>query len=242
VHNSLKLLALFSVVILATVIAPAAPRAAILYQFLGTPFQTYGQPGTFEWNTNADGTYSFSQSGTVAGLANVDEDYVSSPFSMAPATITIHGTASGMTRNIVAFGTTYLEQPLDGGDVKITLIDPINDLSNVLTLTFTNGALVHLGESEYYLDLTNIAGLDPWNIPSVISGSSDFGPVPNGWSGGLSLYRPTPTSDGGFLANIQDFSLESVPEPSTWLLMVVGFSFAGAGLRLKGSLRTKAVR
>jgi hypothetical protein len=116
-----------------------------------------------------------------------------------------------------------------------------SDFANLLTVTFSGAVLVTAGGAGAFLDSQPGTGL--------ITYTSDFldftGNTGSDFSLGFSAISAAPgggwTADSvGTFASETRGGGEGVPEPLTWALMVTGFGGAGAMLRRRRSVLSRA--
>lgn len=153
----------------------------------------------------------------------------------AQATVVVEDYAGGSGDD----ASIWLYCKPDCADREPTLFqgDTLNDVSRVLIdwrtrgLTFTDFEISNANPN------TIVRFRNIWNEPGFILGTTDE-------DGFFSISAPWVMTDRyGFLTvgnkpfdmtKITAFGLalvSNVPEPSTWAMMIVGFGFAGAGLR-----------
>ena len=95
------------------------------------------------------------------------------------------------------------------------------DAANILNLTFTwNGADYRTSGGEYAPTQYLVSALSTF-ASTTIDGFSAMAVKNNG------------VATGTLTANVGSVAVPAVPEPATWLMMIVGFGMVGAGLRTR---------
>jgi hypothetical protein len=135
------------------------------------------------------------------------------------------------------FGTPFT--PQGGTDVTTGLVNPVNvvDGSTFFKMNFTD-----FGVGETFSWLLDVDPSDP-NASATVLGSDLIGALvyvdfSNGMRGSGLIEAVAGNDDAGQLV-IRTFTpTPTVPEPSTWAMMIAGFGFAGACLRRRPQVRT----
>jgi hypothetical protein len=135
------------------------------------------------------------------------------------------------------FGTPFT--PQGGTDVTTGLVNPVNvvDGSTFFKMNFTD-----FGVGETFSWLLDVDPSDP-NASATILGSDLIGALvyvdfSNGMRGSGLIEAVAGNDDAGQLV-IRTFTpTPTIPEPSTWAMMIAGFGFAGACLRRRPQVRT----
>jgi PEP-CTERM motif len=169
--------------------------------------------------------------GTTTGITN-PSSFVAAPWTSIPVAFP---PGSGFTGNFFADNNGDSSAwSFGAGEHTIYLYIGSLDAGNSLTITASNGTTVFTGS-----DWTTIPGVTlPGDGDPTIMGSTS-----NGWfrftdTGGTisSLTTAETGSDLGNSFEIAAIAVSpSVPEPSTWAMLLIGF----AGLAYAGSRRTK---
>ncbi|MFT4027911.1 MAG: PEPxxWA-CTERM sorting domain-containing protein, partial [Novosphingobium sp.] len=196
-------LALASAATLAAVSAPASAAVSITYT-----------PGS---NTLGDNQVVLEDFGTTAAAVGTNSNIYTS-------SVASHGTRpTGSTGGFLAVGSTgsgsYTYTLATAAPVLSFLLGTLDSYNSVL-LTFVNGTT---------LSLTGLA----------ITGGS--GTVGSGFVDGRVTYDVQSSDISNFISSITfsstraameiDDIASAAPEPGTWLMMILGFGLAGAGLR-----------
>jgi hypothetical protein len=129
--------------------------------------------------------------------------------------------------------------PQGGSDVTTGLVNPVNvvDGSTFFKMNFTD-----FGVGETFSWLLDVDPADPLASPTVFGnnliGALVYVDFSNGLRGSGLIEAVAGNDDAGQLV-IRTFTpTPTIPEPSTWAMMIAGFGFAGAALRRRPQVRT----
>jgi len=203
--------------------------------FAGT-FATFSQqntpPKSITWD-NLGGS-----SATMTGSGLYDFKFLPSAFGGAldpaltvfqDANFSLSATAStpaGQSGNVI-------EQLVDSGTISFTRVTPLNGLTNLLTITFTN-AYLWGPISTTGLNLVSDTTIGTVNFSSDFVNFGNSNPLDYGFN--FSLQGVSPLVNYGPQQLLRDFTadasgLAAVPEPATWAMMIIGFAGLGSALR-----------
>ncbi len=129
--------------------------------------------------------------------------------------------------------------PQGGSDVTTGLVNPVNvvDGSSFFKMNFTG---FDVGETFSWL--LDVDPADPFASPTIFGnnliGALVYVDFSNGMRGSGFIEAVAGNADAGQLV-IRTFTpTPTIPEPSTWAMMIAGFGFAGACLRRRPQVRT----
>ena len=182
------------------------------------------------------------------------------PANAATEIYSITGTGSG-TLNGVSFTDTAFRFTLTGDPATLSIlgltsqIDPLTtavaSITGIGAVTF--GLPTRLGENNTIIYFGRSAGFDLFDfaLASHVDLVSTFGPIPGTGVTALNQFVDVPTSGGNLtftrssnvlFSGLRSEIVPSVPEPGTWIMMLVGFGAVGHSVRRRATaLQLRAV-
>jgi hypothetical protein len=210
------------------------------------------------YTTNGSSTTASAAAAKFTFLWPITQPYTASLNGEQNALMTLHAIS---TTAPVALADNHFAQVFDSGTLSFTRTVPVKhvgahgaygpDLSNLLTVTFTNAvltggfggtaaALTASTPSSHIIFTSDFMKFDAGNTPTDFSFSiAETSATP---ALTRALVDPTLTNVTGsrslvsFRGNpIGQFSSNGVPEPANWALMIGGFALIGAAARRRSS-------
>jgi len=236
---------LFAAAAVAAVIV-AAPASAETF----ATFTQQGQPDSFSFTNNGDGT------ATLSSLSVGPFDFDFWPPGLDPALasqdaiFSMSGTAS-TPAGTSGPGGVILEQMVDSGTISFTRVTPYNGLTNLLTISFTEAFLWgpegsrgvnYIGSSAtgtvtFTSDFLDFSGTTRRDFAFALTGLSV--PLTIGSNGLLTSFTGDTTGIASADGRIR-VPPGAIPEPATWGMMIMGFAGIGAALRSRRRVSAEA--
>lgn len=218
------------------VAASLSPAHAVLQLSIGANGSTF---------TCADGELSCDLSGGAKNLLTVDT-------SVGGAFVQITLTQSSVNPNVLQLSSDNIEN-LSGAPITIKLLasdtgfaKPVEFVKESASLTFNDAVGSPASFLQFWADSANVQGANPNNTPGTLLFTATGTPVqnPDSFEGthvtpffagapfsmteGASLSLIT----GGSVTGLNQSMQSGVPEPSTWVMALLGFAaLVGLGVR-----------
>ena len=214
--------------------------AAVAVSLVATPcfaaavtigqFAQLGQPDSFRFKNNNNGTATLTSIGT----GQFDFDFWPANLPAALASQNAFFSMIATANTPAATSGPIIEQEVASGTIAFTRVTPFNGLTNLLTIQFTNAQLWGPGGGRGL----NLIGSDAAGTVTYTSDFLDFtNTIGQDYSIALTgLSVPLQIGNGGLLKSFTaditgTLSVQAVPEPATWAMMIIGFAGVGGALR-----------
>jgi hypothetical protein len=197
--------------------------------------QTSATTGTFGTTVSPTGGY-----GATSVVFNFDSGLGVDDFQGLAANFTLFANASGAALPPPGPGATYTQENLDGdfsfvyeGATQTIDGQTLTAGDNLLSGSFSGAWIQGIGSGGSFTDVAENGGL-VFNVTSKFIGLSTI----EGGDFSFDLTKASPNIGASAGQTLNNFRASSsgtlditVPEPSTWALMILGFGGAGALLR-----------